>query len=137
MDAAPVETALQCFVAVARKHGRDLSVDRIKHDHALNPTDDISQLLPAIARQNGFRAKRLKLAWKDLKRLGDAYPIIARLSNGNSVIVAGFRNNMVGVLDPLADRPAVLGLDEANFCKSWSGDALLLRRNYAFADEDR
>ncbi len=137
MDMTPLDTALQCFVAVARHHGLDLSVDRIKHDYALKPGEELGPLLPMIARKYGFRAKVLKLGWKDLKQLGDAYPVIARLSNGNSVIVVGFRDKVVGVLDPLADRAAVLTLDEATFCKSWRGDVLLLRRNYALTDESR
>jgi subfamily B ATP-binding cassette protein HlyB/CyaB len=33
MEAASPETALQCLVAVARHHGIDLSIDRIKHDY--------------------------------------------------------------------------------------------------------
>ncbi len=137
MDMTPLDTALQCFVAVARHHGLDLPVDRIKHDYPFNPNDEIGTLLPSIARNYGFRTKVLRIAWNDLKNLGDALPAIARLSNGNSVIVVGFRGKSVGVLDPLADRPAVLTLDEATFCKQWRGDLLLLRRNYALTDESR
>src|SRR5437763_12986619 len=84
---SPLETALQCLVAVARHHGIDLSADRIKHDHALKPDDDVRRLLPKIARDCGMRTRSLRLRWKDLARLGDAYPTIARLANGNSVIL--------------------------------------------------
>src|SRR5262249_27207254 len=69
--------------------------------------------------------------------LGEAFPIIARLINGNSVIVLGLRDERVCVLDPLADRPAMLPLDQEAFCKSWGGHVLLLRRNYALTDEAR
>jgi ATP-binding cassette, subfamily B, bacterial HlyB/CyaB len=134
---SPLDTALQCLVAVARHHGLDLSVDRIKHDYALKPDDEIARLLPLIARKSGLRARWLRLGWKDLPRLGDAYPAIARLSNGHSIIVLGFRNDTVGVVDPLADRPAVLRLDKATFGKTWTGEILLLRRNYALTAEDR
>jgi subfamily B ATP-binding cassette protein HlyB/CyaB len=137
MDATPLDTALQCFVAVARHHGLDLSIHRIKHDYALKPGDEVASLLPAIARKHGFRARVLKLAWKELKQLGDAYPVIARLANGNSVIVLGFREGRVCILDPLTDRPAMLPLDEATFCKSWKGNVLLLRRHYALTGEGR
>src|SRR5262245_10020584 len=132
-----VYTALQCFVAVARHHGVDLSVDRIKHDYAFKPSDDIGRLLPLIARKSGLHSRNLRLAWKDLTRLGEAYPAIARLSNGNSIILLGVRDNVVGVLDPLADRAAVMRLDEATFRKNWTGEVLLLRRNYALTDENR
>src|SRR5207247_5507223 len=131
------ETALQCLVAVARHHGIDLSADRIKHDHALKPDDDITRLLPKIARDSGMRSRKLQVGWKDLQRLGDAYPAIARLANGNSVVLVGFHEDKVGVLDPLADRLAVLRLDQATFCRKWTGELLLLRRTFALADESR
>src|SRR5215471_2990405 len=137
MEGSALETALQCFVAVARHRGIDLSADRIKHDYALKPDDDITRLLPKIARSSGMRTRKLQASWKDLPRLGEAYPAIARLANGNSVILLGFQEGQVGVLDPLADRLAVLRLDQATFCKKWNGELLLLRRTFALADESR
>src|SRR5215813_9608476 len=137
MAGSVLETALQCFTAVARHHGIDLSADRIKHDYALKPDDDINRLLPKIARNCGMRTRKLHVRWKDLQRLGEAYPAIARLANGNSVVLLGFHEDKVGVLDPLADRLAVLHLDQATFCKKWTGELWLLRRNFALADESR
>jgi ATP-binding cassette subfamily B protein len=137
MEPSPLDTSLECFVAVARYHGVDLSVDRIKHDYALTQNDAIDRLLPSIARRSGFRAKKVKLRWNDLKRLGEAYPIIARLKNGTRVIVLGFRDNKVGVVDPTAKEPQVLSFDKKTFRQTWKGEALLLRRNYKFTDESR
>src|SRR5215471_14097367 len=137
MEASALDTALQCFVAVARHHGIDLSADRIKHDYALKPDDDFTRLLPKIARSSGMRDRKLRIGWKDLPRLGDAYPAIARLANGNWVILLGHHEGQAGVLDPLADRLAVLRLDQATFCKQWTGELWLLRRNFALADEGR
>src|SRR5215471_17581735 len=137
MEGSSLETALQCFIAVARHHGIDLSADRIKHDYALKPDDDITRLLPKIARSSGIRTRKLQVGWKDLPRLGEAYPAIARLANGNSVVLLGFHEDKVGVLDPLADRLAALRLDQATFCKKWTGELWLLRRNFALADESR
>src|SRR5262249_1325562 len=137
MEGSSLETALQCFVAVARHHGVDLSVDRIKHDYALKPEDDVVRQLPGIAQKSGLRVRSLHLDWEELPRLGDAFPAIARLSNGNSGILRGSREESAGVLDPLADRAAILHLDKATFCRNWQGDILLVRRNYGLADEDR
>src|SRR5215468_8959589 len=137
MEGSSLETALQCFVAVARHYGIDLSADRIKHDYALKPDDDITRLLPKVARSSGMRSRKLQVGWKDLQRLGEAYPAIARLANGNRVVLLGFHEDKVGVLDPLADRLAVLHLDQATFCKKWNGELLLLRRTFGLADESR
>src|SRR5215472_14113603 len=137
MEGSALETALQCLTAVARHHGIDLSVDRIKHDYALQPGDNITALLPKIARNCGMRTRKLRVDWKDLARLGEAYPAIARLANGNSVILLGFHEDKVGVLDPLADGLAVLRLDQQTFCRNWNGELLLLRRTFALVDESR
>ena len=137
MEGSSLETALQCFVAVARHHGVDLSIDRIKHDYALKSDDDITRLLPKIARNCGIRTRKLQARWKDLLRLGEAFPAIARLANGNSVVLLYIHEDKVGVLDPLADRLAVLPLDQATFCKNWNGELLLLRRTFALKDESR
>src|SRR5260370_39494926 len=84
-----------------------------------------------------MRSRKLQVGWKELQRLGDAYPAIARLANGDSVVLLGFHEDKVGVLDPLAHRLAVLRLDQATFCKKWKGELLLLRRTFALVDERR
>lgn len=132
-----MDSALQCLVVVARYHGVDLTVDRIKHDFALGQNDSIDRLLPSIARRSGFRAKTVKLTWRDLSRLGEAYPIIVRLRDGKRVIALGFRDNKIGIVDPTSEPQGVVAFDKKTFCEGWKGEALLLRRNYAFSDETR
>lgn len=132
-----MDSALECLVAVARYHGVDMSVDRLKHDFALAENDPIERLLPSIARNIGFRAKALKLKWRDLGRLGEAYPIIVRLADGKRVIAVGMRDEKLGIVDPTSKQPEVIPFDKEMFCRNWKGEALLLRRNYAFADETR
>jgi subfamily B ATP-binding cassette protein HlyB/CyaB len=130
-------SALECLVAVARYHGVDLSVDRLKHDFALAENEPIDRLLTAIARKSGFRAKTLKLKWRDLGRLGEAYPIIVRLADGSHCIAVGMRDEKLGIVDPTAKQPEVVAFDKETFCRAWKGETLLLRRNYAFTDETR
>jgi subfamily B ATP-binding cassette protein HlyB/CyaB len=132
-----MDSALECLVAVARYHGVDMSIDRLKHDFALAENDPIERLLPSIARKIGFRAKALKLKWRDLGRLGEAYPIIVRLADGKRVIAVGMRDEKLGIVDPTSKQPEVTTFDKEMFCRNWKGEALLLRRNYAFADETR
>jgi ATP-binding cassette, subfamily B, bacterial HlyB/CyaB len=131
-------TALQCFVAVARRRGIDLSAERLIHDYALSETELTSSRLLQIARDTGFKAKTANLRWRDLSRLGDAYPFLARLDNGNTVVVAGIRHGTpdeVAVLDPLADRPGFIFLDETGFCRNWSGGVVFLKRVHRLTDE--
>src|SRR6185295_13118687 len=101
-------TALQCFTAVARHHGVDLSVERLAHDHALGAAEPDAEKLMRIAQENGFRAKRAQLDWASLARLPAAdFPLLLRLSNGNTVAAVRFSADTgeVFVADPLNPAP--------------------------------
>ena len=135
----PLQTGLQCFAAVARHHGIDLAIERLQHDHALTGAEDPIATLLTVAQANGFRAKTAEIGWDDLIRLADAYPALAFLENGNCVIVAGYRaaSNDLAIIDPLADRPGFLFLDQAAFSGRWRGRVLLLKRVRKITDEDQ
>src|SRR4051812_5119153 len=124
----PLQTALQCFAAVARRHGVDVSVERLVHEHPLGPDEKAAPKLVAIAHGAGFEAKLQRITWGDLQALDEGFPTIAFLTNGNAVILAGMRGEKVAVLDPLSDRPGMLQLDEATFSRSWTGEVLFVRR---------
>jgi ABC-type bacteriocin/lantibiotic exporter with double-glycine peptidase domain len=66
----PLQTALQCFAAVARHHGVDLAIERLTHDHALTGAEDPIATVLAVAQANGFRAKSAELACRCLSGPG-------------------------------------------------------------------
>jgi ATP-binding cassette subfamily B protein len=134
-------TALACLEMVARHHGVDLSAERLAHAYAVDGEPD-GALLLRIARENGFKARATRLDWPDLAGLGGAYPLILRLSNGNSVVLAGFRDNPAlpdggeaVIVDPLSMPPAFVPLSRARLETQWRGEALLLKRQWALHDE--
>ena len=45
-------------------------------------------LLLRIAKEAGLRARSTRLDWHGLVRLGEAYPVVLRLANGNWIIVS-------------------------------------------------
>ncbi|MEO4037651.1 hypothetical protein ABH105_33375, partial [Mycolicibacterium smegmatis] len=80
------------------------------------------------------RAKAAKIDWLALQELGEAFPAMAQLANGNWVVAAGVSGEVedgrVIVIDPLADRrDEVLLLNEEQFCANWNGDVLLIKRD--------
>src|ERR1700682_5376801 len=85
---AQSQTALQCLVTVAGHHGLDLSVDRLRHTYAVGDAPISQVLLLRIAKEVGLRARSTRLTWDALVRLGEAYPALAQLANGNWIIVA-------------------------------------------------
>ncbi len=94
-----------------------------------------STLLLRMAKDSGLRAKRAHLRWKELARLGDAYPVMVQLTNGNWVIVQAVgeddaESSSVRILDPLAEQPAApLIVPKAEFCAAWRGETIFLKRS--------
>src|SRR5262245_9853527 len=136
-----LHTNLQCLALVARHHGVDLSPERLIHDHAVGAEPVTTRQLLRMAKGAGLRARQARLSWQSLVRLGDAYPVLAELDNGNwvvivSAVVSG-EQEMLRVADPLAQRPEVLLVTEQQFAKSWRGSVVLLKRNYRLFDDDQ
>jgi subfamily B ATP-binding cassette protein HlyB/CyaB len=140
MPANP-HTNLQCLALVARHHGLDLSPERLVHDYAVGDQPVTTRRLLRMAKDEGLRARQARLSWQHLLQLGDAYPVLAELENGNWVVIAGAivsgQQEVVRVLDPLATRPEVLLLDEQQLTRTWRGSVVLLKREYRLSDNDQ
>jgi ATP-binding cassette subfamily B protein len=136
--AAP-SSALGCLVAVARSHGVHLTVQQLVHDHGLTAGEPSTATLIACAEGAGLKAKSLRLDWQGLFELKKVLPAIVRLKNGASMALTRLVDNgeASGVVlqDPNAPNDAALALDRARFEDAWSGEAILVKRNYDIADE--
>lgn len=134
-------TNLQCLAVVARHHRVDLSPDRLIHDYALGDQPVAMRQFLRMAKDAGLRAKHVSLTWPMLFQLGEAYPVLAELDNGNWVVIAGADNDgerqTVRILDPLAERAEFIVLDETQFSRCWHGSAVLLKRDYRLSDDDQ
>src|SRR5437764_14873650 len=95
MTAQP-QTCLDCLVSVARHHGIELGVERLRHTYAIAEGPISRALLLRIAREAGLRARFARLSWDKLARLGQAYPALVTLANGNWVVVTGVGKNATG-----------------------------------------
>ena len=136
------ETCLHCLVSVARHHAIELAVERLRHSYAIADGSIPHPLLLRMAREAGMRAKLSRLTWNKLAQLGQAYPAMARLANGNWVIVTAVGKDAAGeesieVFDPLAERAEPLVVMKAIFCASWSGEVVLLKRSHGLPDTPR
>ncbi|MCA1453709.1 peptidase domain-containing ABC transporter [Bradyrhizobium sp. BRP22] len=133
-------TELECLAKVAAYHGVDLPVERLKHSYAIDGIPVSTTRLLRMAKEAGLRATSAQLDWGALFRLGEAYPALARLSNGNwiAVLAAGQRPDgaeAVSVFDPLAERrDEALIVDRDTFCARWKGDAILIKRERLASD---
>lgn len=136
-----IQTALHCLEFVAARRGVDLSVEQLKHAHAVDGAALPVSVVVRMAKQAGLRASAAKIDWRALLDLGEAFPAMVQLANGNWVVVAGAtggNDRRVSVIDPLADRrDEPLLVNEEQFCANWHGDVLLIKREQSIGTSER
>lgn len=127
------DAALECFVLVASYHGANFTVDALRSRFAIHEDRPLNtQHMVQLAEEVGFRATATRLSWRDLTKLGLAFPVCVKLRNGNYVIVAGVRPDQGGQLlvlvqDPQAESMDLIPVSKSAFKERWSGDTVLLR----------
>jgi ATP-binding cassette subfamily B protein len=131
-------TAIQCLTAIAQHHRMPVNPDRLIHEYALEAEEPGEALLLRIAGDIGFKAKLAQFSWDELHSQEGVYPILARLNNGNSVIVVGaLEGDRLAILDPLENMGAVLTLTRDQFATRWQGHVLLLKRKTSMTDANQ
>ncbi|HEV2336039.1 MAG TPA: peptidase domain-containing ABC transporter [Stellaceae bacterium] len=134
---------LGSLVIVARHRGVQLSKEQLVRDHLLTAGDaSVSEIL-GIARASGLRATATRLRWSDLFNMRTALPAIVLLRNGAAMVLVRTEAKLPGwppiviLRDPNSHEETPLLLDEARFTAAWSGDVILVKRDYRLRDEDR
>ncbi len=138
-------TSLACLALVARHHGVDINADRLIHEYSLEDRDPDQRRLLRIAKDHKLKAKATRLRWKHLIQMGEAYPLLARLKNGNHVIFVGNRQiekdgkvvHQIAIFDPLADRPDFIFLTKEELSKNWDGDVILIKKTFGMLDQNQ
>jgi ATP-binding cassette subfamily B protein len=132
---------LGALVVAARQRGVHLAAAQLVRDHLLEPGMPTVPQLLNIAEASGLRASLTRLSWADLAKLGKALPAIVLLRNGHAMVLRevnhGGPTPSVVVQDPLAGQDAPLILDETRFCGAWTGEVILVKRDYRIRDEDQ
>jgi ATP-binding cassette subfamily B protein len=135
-------SALKCLVIVARQHGVHLSVRQLVHENTLSARDVTDAELVKCAETAGLKAKPLQLSWDGLADLGKALPAIVRLKHGGSMVLlrqidGDTETPRVVLQDPHADEDAALVIDRVRFEDVWTGEVVLIKRDYDIADEEQ
>jgi ATP-binding cassette subfamily B protein len=138
----PQQTGPHCLAAVLRHHGLDSSAERLAVAYAIGNEAVAPSLMLRMARESGLRARRAKVGRTGLTKLGNAYPALAQLDNGNWVSVVGIEHGdgsepTVRLHDPLADNPGALAVPLDQFCTHWHGELILAKRSYTLTDPDQ
>lgn len=125
-------TTIQCLAALAQHHRLPINPERLIEDYALGAEEPAVATVLRIASDIGLKAKADQLSWAGLQAQGGVFPLIAKLKDGNCVIVMGVTEEgegQVAVLNPLADDSTkVLLLEKSKFCEQWKGQVFFLKR---------
>jgi subfamily B ATP-binding cassette protein HlyB/CyaB len=136
-----VPSGLGCLVVIARQHGLHLSTSQLVHDNGLTGKELSVPDLMKCARSAGLKARSLHLEWGALVGLKKALPAIVVLKHGGSMVllrVDGENDQSRVVLrDPKASDDALLVIDRVRFQDAWTGEVVLVKRNYEISDESR
>jgi len=130
-------TTLQCLTAIAQHHGLQVNPERLIHDYALNAEEPTSSMLLGMASSIGLKAKLRQLTVDKLLGQKGVFPLLARMKDGNSMIVVGARvddGGVLAVLDPLGDLGSVKMLEPGVFDALWAGEVLFLKRTSKLTD---
>jgi len=129
-------TSIQCLTAIAQHHSIQINPERLIQEYALGEEEPPVALLLRIAAEIGLRAKAGKLTWENLLVQGGVFPLIAKLRNGNCLIVVGGRADgvsKVAVLDPQISA-AITFQEKEQFCAHWDGEVIFLKRSHSITD---
>ncbi|HZV66251.1 MAG TPA: peptidase domain-containing ABC transporter, partial [Telluria sp.] len=135
-------TAIQCLTAIAQHHGLQINPERLIDEYALGAEEPANSILLRIASDIGLKAKSHKLSWLGLLAQGGVFPLIARLNDGNMVIVVGVRaeadgQGQVALLNPIASEAQVVLEDRAAFTARWDGEVLFVKRQHKLTDPNQ
>lgn len=133
-------TAIQCLTAVAQHHGLQINPERLIEEYALGAEEPANGVLLRIAADIGLKAKAHKLSWTALLAQGGVFPLLARLNDGNMVIVVGVRgegDGQVVLLNPIAAQAGVQLEGRDSFCRRWDGAVLFLKRQHKLTDPNQ
>ena len=136
-------TAIQCLTAIAQHHGLQINPEHLIDENALRAEEPSTGALLRIAGDIGLKAKADKLTWSRLMAQGGVFPLMARLVNGNMVIVVGVKpgengsEDQAAVLNPVNANASVAMVPRGDFEKHWHGEVLFVKRQHKLTDPNQ
>lgn len=123
------KTGIQCLAAVAQYFGLRADPDHLVRQCGNSVGEPDVGTVIRFAMDMGLRAKAGKMTWESLLAATCPFPFLAKLANGNWVVVIGLRPgepDRLAILDPLEGRAAALLLRREQFCSQWGGEVVVL-----------
>lgn len=132
-------TTVQCLAAIAQHHGLPVNPERLIDEFALGAEEPGNNLIIRMAADIGMKAKASRLSWQGLNAQTGVFPLMARLSGGQMVIIVGVRAEQeeVAVLNPASGNPGVVMVKRADFAQRWDGEVIFIKRQHRLSDPNQ
>jgi len=134
------DTAIQCLISLAHRYGIDLQANSIIETYGLDKECNLTDLV-RIASDADLKIELRRMKWRRLRNLGDRFPCMARLKNGNTVIFSGITQRdgqeQIVVKDPLDISAGFIFLTREQLEKSWDGEIIFLTPVSPVSDTDQ
>ncbi|WBS02793.1 peptidase domain-containing ABC transporter [Pseudoduganella sp. SL102] len=132
-------TTVQCLAAIAQHHGLPVNPERLIDEFALGAEEPGNNLIIRMAADIGMKAKASRLSWQGLTAQTGVFPLMARLSGGQMVIIVGVRAEQeeVAVLNPASGNPGVVMVKRADFAQRWDGEVIFIKRQHRLSDPNQ
>lgn len=134
-------SALEAVARLARHHGLMLDAVQLRRTHPFDGAEPSVSKLMKIATDCGFSCKRLRVKAGELSQLESATPALLRLKDGRYALLQKVRQGEGATLALLEDLRAAPGtevlVDEPRLFGVWSGDTILIKRQWQLTDKDR
>jgi subfamily B ATP-binding cassette protein HlyB/CyaB len=132
---------LRCLSIVGRSHGFNLSVPQLIKDNLLDSEDVTLNQMMDCANKAGLKSRRVRLDFDDLRQLKKALPAVVRLKSGAAMVLTQVEDKgeipHVHLRDPEADEGASLIIDRVRLEEIWTGELVLIRREYKLLDDEK
>ena len=134
-------SGLAGLVIVARRHGLHLSVQQLIRENILSGGEVSTPDIIRCARGAGLRTEATRLPWSALAQLRQALPALVRLKHGSWMVLRAVEQDpdasRIVLIDPAVGEQAPLVIDRPRFEENWTGEILLVKRDYEIADESQ
>jgi ATP-binding cassette subfamily B protein len=132
---------LRCLMIVGRSHGFNMTASQLIKDNLLDGEEATLEEMIGCAQQAGLKARRIRLDFDELKQLKKALPAVIRLKSGGAMVLSEVQTHgdvpYVRLQDPDADEGATLIIDRLRLEEIWTGELVLIRREYKLLDDEK
>ena len=133
----PIHPRLLAMIVAGRYHGLELDPNEFRGTQG--ETSPSAASLSTWAQNAGMWSRAVRLRWRHLMRFHNTSPVVLLFTDGTAGLLTGINteHKVVFIKDPAgSEGDAPVPVDQLRLSEVWAGDAVLLRANRGFVEND-